>query len=55
MSKTKNERGDITTNTMNIKNIDYYKQLHTNKQDNLGTADNTVFLLIISNIRALKS
>ena len=37
ITKIKDKRGDITTDTTDIQRImrDYYKQLNTNKSDNL--------------------
>ena len=41
MNKIKNERGEITTNTAEIKTIirEYYEQLYVNKMGNLGEMD----------------
>ena len=41
INKTKNEKGDVTTDNAEIQRItrDYYKQLHGNKMDNLEEMD----------------
>ena len=41
ISKIKNEKGEITTNTAEIKTIirEYYEQLHANKMGNLEEMD----------------
>ena len=38
INKIRNEKGEVTTDTAEIQRIvrDYYKQLTTNKMDNLG-------------------
>ena len=41
INKIRNERGNLTTNTTEIKRIirDYYKNLHSNKMNNLQEMD----------------
>ena len=41
INKIRNEKGDVTTNTVEIQRIirDYYKQLYTKKVDNLEEMD----------------
>ena len=40
INKIKNERGEITTNTTEIKTREYYEQLYANKMGNLEEMDN---------------
>ena len=41
MSKIRNEKGEVTTDTTEIQSIlrDYYKQLYTNKMDSIEEMD----------------
>ena len=42
INRIRNEKGEVTADTAEIQRImrDYYKQLYTNKMDNLGEMDN---------------
>jgi hypothetical protein len=49
ISKIRNEKGDITTNTMEIQGIirDYFKNLYSNKLENLEEMDKFLILMTI--------
>jgi hypothetical protein len=51
ISKIRNAKGDITTNTMEVQRIirDYFENLYSNKFENLEEMDKFLILMTIQN------